>query len=324
MRRTGGFAHRLRRAAPLLGVLMLAASAQAEPEHTPVTFAPTRSVLTLIPGAQATQLLSDHRPPNADGSSQPEQDLLRECSNGEAQRSQASRFFLLSIASQAWQILLHPLSVSVHDELLKYARVSDASASGDYYKAAAGASSSSPLVSRVACVRFTRYAQAEAGGSDEVGLDFVASVHLDSTGDAIRLRPLRLYISQAGAKSANGHYAVAVAVRADAVWRDEYAGHQGRVFEQTVLAENIDLKSGAVLKYYPLDAAAGTRVPIVPVLFGTDRSQDFGRAEFGVSVAELGTPPETLKLLAEMLPDPNQKLSKLVVAAALAGMGLQQ
>jgi hypothetical protein len=316
---------RLRRATRSLALVALAvpAYAWADSEHAPVTFAPTRSVLVLIPAAQATQLLSDHRPPGVDASSQSEQDLLRECANGETQRSQSSRFFLLSIASQAWQILLHPLSVSVHDELLKYARVSDANASGDYYKGGAGAPSA-PLTSRISCVRFTRYAQAEAGASDEPGLDFVASVRLDSTGDAIRLRPLRLYISQAAAKSANSHYAVAVAVRADAVWRDEFAGHQGRIFEQTVLAENIDLKGGAVLKYYPTDAAAGTRVPIVPVSFGTDRSQDFGRAEFGVSVAELGTPPETLKLLSEMLPDPNQKLSKLVVAAALAGVGLQQ
>jgi hypothetical protein len=82
------------------------------------------------------------------------------------------------------------------------------------------------------------------------------------------------------------------------------------------------LKPGAFLKYYPTDAASGTRVPIVPISFGTDRSQDFGPAQFGVNVAELGTPPATLELLSEMLPDPNEKLSQLVIAAALAGAGV--
>ena len=52
-------------------------------------------------------------------------------------------------------------------------------------------------------------------------------------------------------------------------------------------------------------------------------AHDFGRAEFAVSVAELGTQPATLKLLAEMLPDPDQDLSQLVIAAALAGAHLQ-
>jgi hypothetical protein len=82
------------------------------------------------------------------------------------------------------------------------------------------------------------------------------------------------------------------------------------------------LKPGAFLKYYPTDAASGTRVPIVPISFATDRSQDFGPAQFGVNVAELGTPPATLELLSEILPDPNEKLGQLVIAAALAGAGV--
>jgi hypothetical protein len=60
-------------------------------------------------------------------------------------------------------------------------------------------------------------------------------------------------------------------------------------------------------------------VPIPPVSFGLDRTQDFGRAEFTVDVAELGVQPATLKLLAEMLPDPNEKMSGTVIAAAIVG-----
>jgi len=285
-----------------------------------VALAPTRAVLVLIPGAAAKQELSEHRPRTVDPTSPAEAALVRDCANGESQGPLASRGFLWSFATQAWRVALHPVAVSVHEELLKYARVSDATASGDYYRGGDLTGSAAPLNSRINCVRFTRFAAVDSD-ADEVALDFVASVQLDAAHDAILLRPLRLYIGQGGAKSVDGHYAVAVSVRADAVWRDEFSGHHAQVFEQTLLTQSVDLKPGAYLKYYATDAASGTRVPVVPTSFGADRTRDFGRAEFGVKVAELGTPPETLKLLAEMLPDPNEKVGQLLIAAAMAGSG---
>jgi len=241
----------------------------------------------------------------------------RECANGETQRAQATRSFFLALATNAWQVLLHPLAVSVHDELLKYASVSDATASGDYYHGGESGGRNAPLSNRITCLRFTRFAGTEG---EDVALDFVAGVQLDGPHDAIRLRPLRLFISQAAAKSATGRYSVAVGVRANAVWREEFAGHEAVIFDKVVATENVDLKAGSYLKYYPMDAGSGTRVPIVPISFGAERGQDFGRAEFGVRVAELGAAPTTLKLLSEMLPDPDQKLSGMVIAAAIAGV----
>lgn len=306
--------------------LVLAASwpaGAAEPaQHAPVAFPPTRALLVLVPGTDATQALSEHRLPSIDINSAAERELLRGCADGESQRPQASRGFLWSMVVQGWRVLLHPLAVSVKEELQKYAQVSSASASGDYYRASDTAGAAAPLASRISCVRFTRFTTADSG-TDDVVLDFVASVRLDTTRDAIRLRPLRLFISHSGAKSSDGHYSVALSVKADAVWRDEFVGHQGQVFEQTLTTESVDLKSGSFLKYYPTDADSGTRVPIVPISFAADRSHDFGRVEFRVSVAELGTTPATLSLLAEMLPDPNENLGKLVIAAACASAGLR-
>lgn len=301
-------------AATLCGAQVLAADSG---ERAPVSFAPTRAVLTLIPAAEAAHLLAEHKPDKADPASPQEADLLRECSNGEPQRSVASRTFFIGILTQTWQLLLHPVAVAVKDELAKYASVSSASASGDYYRGGDTGGRNAPLNNRVSCLRFIRFVSADSG--DEVALDFLASVNLDPQRDAIRLRPLRLYISQAGAKSANGHYAVAVTVRASGVWRDEFAGHSGPVFEQNAAAESIDLKAGPFLKYYPNDPQSGTRQPIVPVSFGVDRTQDFGRTDFTITVAELGTQPATLKLLADMLPDPDQKMSGTVIAAAIVG-----
>ncbi len=309
-----------------LGIVLAAHGSDSDAadagERQSMTLAPTRTVLVLIPGAGAKQALSEHRPRTVDPTSPAEAALVRDCANGETQGPLASRGFLWSFATQAWRVALHPVAVSVHEELLKYARVSDATASGDYYRGGDVTGSAAPLNSRINCVRFTRFAAVDSD-TDEVALDFVASVQLDAAHDAILLRPLRLHIGQAGAKSVDGHYAVAVSVRADAVWRDEFSGHHALIFEQTLLTQSVDLKPGAYLKYYAADGASGTRVPIVPISFGADRTRDFGRAEFGVRVAELGTPPQTLKLLAEMLPDPNEKVSQLLIAAAAAGAGVQ-
>src|ERR1700686_2055255 len=296
----------------------LVAPTGVQAQRMPMTFAPTRAVLVLIPGAEAAQALAEHRPGSIDAASTAEADLMRDCANGESQRPQVSKGFLWNAAAQAWRVLLHPLAVSVHEELLKYASVSDATASGDYYRASDSTSGTAPVNSRISCLRFPRFSGADAA-ADEVALDFIASVRLDTARDAIRLRPLRLFISQAAARSAQGRYAIAIALRADAVWRDEFAGHHAQVFEQTLASESVDLKAGSYLKYYPTDATSGTRVPIIPMSFGADRSREFGRAEFGASVVELGTPPATLTLLAEMLPDPDEKLGQLVIAAALAG-----
>lgn len=311
-----------------LAVALVAVPGRAAPaaaggtQRIPLTFAPTRAVLVLIPGADATAALGDHRPATIESGSAAEAALLRDCSAGESQRAQVTRGFLWSVVTQAWRVILHPLAVSVHDELLKYSRVSEASASADYYRAEeAPAGGTRTLGSRISCLRFTRFTGEP--DSSEVALDFVASLRLDEAGDAIRLRPLRLYVNHAVAKSADGHYAVAVAVRASAVWRDEFVGHSGKVFEETVATESVDLKSGPFVRYYPTEPTSGMRVPIVPISYGVDRSHDFGRTEFAVSVAELGTPPQTLTLLAEILPDPNEPFEKLLVAAALARVGLQ-
>jgi hypothetical protein len=311
------------RAAPWFAALLLASAAahgedNAHNERAALTFGPTRALLILIPGEEAAQSLAFNPPPAIDPSSEPEAELLRDCVNGESEHQLSTRGLILSAAEKAWRVLLHPLAVAIHDELLKYGTVSRAAASGNYYR---GASAHNPaaISSRISCVRFVRYAQTTAEDAP-VALDFVASVHLDPAHDAIRLRPLRLYIAQAGAKSANGRYSVAIAVRADAVWRDEFAGHQGVVFEQTVATETVDLKAGPYLTYYPPDAP-GIRVPVMPTSFGIDRSRDFGQAEFSVSVAELGTTPATLKLLADMLPDADEKAGQLLISAALSGSG---
>jgi hypothetical protein len=302
-------------AAALLLTLPCAAE-EGHGERAGFIFTPTRTVLLLVPSEQAAQLLTQNPPAGIDSAGDAESEMARDCAGGEAQV--ASRGLLFGAVEKAWRVLLHPLAVAVRDELLKYGSVSEASANGNYYRGAAGHAAGAPN-GRISCVRFIRFSSLDPG-NNEVALDFIASVHLDPAHDAMRLRPLRLYIAHAAAKSVNGRYSVALSMSAHAVWRDEFTGHEGLVFEHTIATEAVDLKSGSFLKYYPVDAP-GTRVPIVPMSFGVDRSRDFGQAEFSVSVAELGCAPVTLKLLSEMLPDPDEKAGQLLIAAALSGAG---
>ena len=291
------------------------AAEEGHGERTGFTFATTRTTLLLIAAEQAVQSLAQDPPAGIDPASEAEAELARDCGSGESQIASRSLFF--GMIEKAWRVLLHPLAVAVRDELLKYGTVSAASASGNYYRGVAnhGASPNG----RINCVRFIRFNSPDPGDT-EVALDFIASVHLDPAHDAIRLRPLRLYIGHAGAKSANGRYSVALSMSVHAVWRDEFAGHEGVVFEHAVASEAVELKSGSYLKYWPVDAP-GTRVPIVPMSFGVDRSRDFGQADFSVSAAELGCAPVTLKVLSELLPDPDEKAGQLLIAAALSGAG---
>lgn len=305
--------------APWLAALLLtlpcAAAEEGHGERAGFVFTPTRTALLLIPAEQATQALAQDPPAGIDPASDAESEMARDCGSAEGQV--AARGLFLGAVEKAWRVLLHPLAVAVRDELLKYGTVSEATASGNYYRGAASHAATAPNA-RISCVRFIRFASLDPGDT-EVALDFIASVHLDPAHDAIRLRPLRLYIAHAGAKSVNGRYCIALSMSASAVWRDEFAGHEGPVFEHKVATEAVDLKSGSYLKYYPVDAP-GTRVPIIPMSFGIDRSRDFGQAEFTVSVAELGVAPVTLKLLSEMLPDPDEKAGQLLIAAALSGV----
>ena len=82
---------------------------------------------------------------------------------------------------------------------------------------------------------------------------------------------------------------------------------------------------GEIEGFFGSDVRKGTsRSDLVGEMdrLGVDRGRDYGRAEFGVRVAELGTPPATLTLLSEMLPDPEEDFSKLLVAAAIASIGV--
>lgn len=303
----------------LLGVV----AARGEPPPTLlVTPPPTAAQLRFIEGRDAVRVLGERRPVPVDPESASERQLQAYCSNGEAQRAAADKGFLTDVVSAILAFVLDKAAERVRSELARYSAISERTSRVDYYRGGPDGAGNGRPDSRYTCLRFTRFA-ADSGDRSDVALDFVAGIGLDTDHNAILLRPLRLYVSKAGARSVNGKYAVAIMVHAEAVWRESVVGHQGTIFDQTIASEAVDLTGGPFLTYYPTEPLGGRRVPVIPVSIDSDRSRDFGRADFTVSAAEVGVQPATLTLLAQFLPTTQDRRTRLLLeAAAIASQPL--
>lgn len=306
----------LLRLLPLLPLLPLAGSALADP--TVLTYASAQTRLQLMAPEESVQALEQQRLPGLRDDDARELELRQYCSAGAAQRPTASKGFFEWLSSPVTRLAIAPLAAQVREELMRYSVVTSAGTTVDFYAGEPAGDNAHPVLqSRFRCLHFTRLS-VDAAGSARISLDFVGAIGLDSARDAIALRPLRLFIERAAARSATGRYGVAIALRADAVWRDEFVGHRQTIFEETLVAENVDLRSGSVLRYYDANDTRTQRVPIVPISSGIDRTRDFGRADFTLFEAEVGPPPATLALLGELLPPPEGGIGALLIKAAQA------
>jgi hypothetical protein len=299
----------------LAGLMAALASGAVAAEPVTIQLAPTQSQLMMIEGRDAARSLTDSRLKAVDADGAAERALVAYCANGEAQRTAADKGLVGEFLSQILSVTLEKVSDRIHAEMAKYSAVSEGSTRVDYYRGIPGTPGPGRLESRYQCLRFVRIADSPGGA--EVALDIVAGIGLDTAKDAIALRPLRLYVNKAAARSATGKYGVAISIHADSVWRDASVGHQATVFEQTIATESIDLNAGPFLKYYPVDVMGGRRVPIVPISSDIDRTRDFGRVDLTVSAAEIGTPPGTLNLLSQLFPLTTERRARLLIEAAI-------
>ena len=307
-----------------VGLMLGAAGARgdAPPQTVAVTLGPVTTELVFMEGRDAARLLGERRVPSADPEGASERQLLAYCSAGEPQRVASEKGFVFDALSTLVTVALDKAAEKVRAELAKYSAISERTRRIDYYRGGPAGAGSGRLESRFTCLRYMRLVS-DAGSGGEVALDFVAGIGLDSDHGAILLQPLRLYVSKSLARSATGRYGVAISVRADAVWRDAMVGHQGVVFDQTVISESMDLSSRHFLSYYPADPTAGRRIPVIPVSVDSDRSRDFGRVDFTVTAAETGVQPAVLTVLAQYLPTTvDRRVRLLQEAAAIASQPL--
>lgn len=183
----------------------------------------------------------------------------------------------------------------------------------------------SPLRTEFSCLRFVRVVADEEGDETAAAesdrrpaLDFVASIKITPQADALEIRPLRLYFAEGLAKSGDGAYGVALGLSAAAVWRDGTVGRSARIFEETLLAEDVDLTAGRpFLRYYlDEDSAPALTVPIIPFSSTLGDSDTGGRATFVFSVAEVGSTPTWLTRLVAVFSKAKGDLSGLLTEAA--------
>ena len=297
-------------------VVTVGSAGVATAESVVIPLQPTQSELLLIEGRDAARSLADKRLKLVTPDGAAEREMLAFCANGEPQRTTADKSLAAEFFSQFLSVILEKVADRVRAELSKYSALSQRTLRIDYYRGIPSSQAPGHLENRYQCVRFLRVAADGPNGS-EVALDFVAGIGLDVGRDAIVLRPLRLYVSKAAARSATGKYGVAISIHADAVWRDASVGHQATIFEQTIATEPIDLTTGPFLKYYPPEPMGGRRVPIVPISADIDRSRDYGRVDLSVSAAEIGTAPATLTLLSQLLPLTTERGARLMIEAAI-------
>jgi hypothetical protein len=311
--------HRLtvvaRSGAILLLLGAMAARGDPAPQTVTVALGPTTTRFTFIEGRDAARALGERRPAPVEPESASERQLVAYCSNGEPQRAAAEKGLMTDLLSAAVGLVLDKAAERIRAELARYSAVSEQTSRIDYYRGGAGAAGGVRLESRYACLRFTRL-MGDPNAGAEIALDFVASIGMDTDGSAVLLRPLRLYVSKSVARSATGRYGVAIMLRAEAVWRDAIVGHQGVVFDQTIASEAVDLTTKPFLTYYAPEPGTGLRLPIVPLSVDSDRSRDFGRADFTITVAETGVQPASLALLAQFLPTTTDRRTRLLLQAA--------
>jgi hypothetical protein len=301
----------------LTGSLMFVPMASGQSQTAAVTFDSRQTVLLFMQPDEAAYELSRFRPSLADPNSSAERAVVQECSRGRRSDGTTSKGFLGSLQKPIVNFLLAQVTDRVRRELAEYSSVFSQSIATDFYSGQPETRSlqQGALDTQSSCFRFSQGDLGHAGVMD-LAFDLVVSVRIADSRDAVILKPLRLYLGQTSAKSADGSLGVAVAVRADGVWRDMTRGIKDDIWDEVILVTAADLSRGPVLMYEPELTQPDVRLPLPPVSFGVDSSRPFGRIDVTVTAAQAGTLPTSLELLGDiLLPSKDQKARLLYLAA---------
>ena len=174
------------------------------------------------------------------------------------------------------------------------------------------------------CFLFSRFPEEkpEENTKEKPIVALIGQMRITENGDALQIRPLILYQSDAMAKSDDESYGIAASIRMNAVWLQENRGMREETFNYTFLKEKITLsKSKSDLKYfldkkwedYPV-------LPLPPWSTNVGTSSPAGNVEIVISLAESGKPNELLEFIAELFDSERKDLAELLKNAAEAGL----
>lgn len=174
------------------------------------------------------------------------------------------------------------------------------------------------------CFRFSRY---KSGRDTEqkkpVVVDLIVQMQLTKDHDALQIRPLRLYQSEAIAKSDDKSYGIAASIRMNAVWLQENRGMSEEAFNHTFLEEKITFSQGKPVFKYFLNDKKWEDYPVLPLppwSTNVDSSSPAGNVEVIISMAESGKPSELLKFFAKLFRGERNNLPELLKRAAESGL----
>lgn len=267
--------------------------------------------LVFFDADHATATLKLHRP-NA-LTDPKEDDLIARCSTGGtgAQFAPLIGALLAQVVGELINVAADKIDTALQDALKNYTTTYSAFETVDLY------SKVNPLTLSYSCFRFSR------GDKDGVQhLDLIGQIQLAPDGDAIVLRPLRLYVDKLDTTSSSPDYSISFSIKADGLWRNKNEGKESVVFDKPFLTTKATLDGGKPTIQYYLDDK--TKDVVVPIVAFSD-PPPAGKAGFAmmtVTVVENGVPSKFLQALSKLFSGSKSSLEKSLTASADARLGL--
>jgi hypothetical protein len=175
------------------------------------------------------------------------------------------------------------------------------------------------------CFRLSRLV--EGGDSEVVAFDLLAQLHIVDR-EVLKIRPLRLFVSEIAAKTKDQYLGIAVSLKADVVWRDGRETHRRTeaVAIEELLAHRIETASGRLPLYVTfwdakaeLDDTLWSSFPAQPLPpWSTYDDVTYGGSHLAMDavVAEAGNAPWLLKNAAKLFHDQRDDIANLLEKAA--------
>lgn len=290
-------------------VLVVFSGCVARPSVDSLVLAEGKSLtkLQMIDGESFETKMSRRGIPGLD--EMKEAQIRDECkaAEGEGGRAFAPLAFLVG---PAIDFVLEQVDKALQAELQKYVAVYSAKVEEKFYKSMDPSGPSAAWT----CFRFSRaVGQAE---SPHIVFDFVGQFELTDDRDAVRIRPLRLFLLEPKAKGE--HVGITLSMTAESVWRDQNRGRSEKIFDSTLVSERVDLENGGpFVKYYlDTDWTDSPRLPLIPWSTNAGVGKKSGDVTLMLTVAEVSAPPQWLKYAATVFTKNKGDVAKMLKDAA--------
>jgi len=233
--------------------------------------------------------------------------------------------FLSTIA----EYLVDALSDAAQKELAKYAAAYTAEADHVFYQHPSGNGFTPPLAIR--CLRFVRYDRK----AKVVRLDEIVQLRIDPSGDALQVRPLRVYFGRGSFVNNEPGQKVSFSssLEIEAVWYDGNIGRSKSLFTYQFLRPKefvaptdaktdsfhyFNIKDGVVAAEWP----GAKRLPLPPMSVDSSNTLSSPVVTYRVAGAEAGPVPAWLADVASFLKAKKDDLSKLLGDALKHSAGI--